>query len=74
MKGRGDTYMDSSSLLAHRLTVEPSVSRMTMRFSRGLFSGGVKPAQSTTTQNITGEKHCVMFTLDLERIVRVTSL
>lgn len=35
------TYMDSSSLLAHRLTTEPSRSRTVMRFSRGLFSGGV---------------------------------
>lgn len=38
----GSTYMDSSSLLAHRLTVEPSLSRTTIRFSLGLFSGGVK--------------------------------
>lgn len=77
MKGRGaggGTYMDSSSLLAHRLTVEPSVSRMTMRFSRGLFSGGVTPAQSTRTQSITGEKHRFKLNSDSECIVQVTSL
>lgn len=39
------TYMDSSSLLAHRLTVEPSFSRTTMRFSLGLFSGGATSVQ-----------------------------
>lgn len=68
-----DTYMDSSSLLAHRLTVEPSLSRMTMRFSRGLFSGGATSAQSTTKLSITGEKHCFKCILGLKLIVRVTS-
>lgn len=49
------TYMDSSSLLAHRLTIEPSLSRTTMRFSLGLFSGGVISVQH---QRVKQYKYC----------------
>lgn len=38
------SYMDSSSLLAHRLSVEPSLRLTMIRFSLGLVSGGVKPS------------------------------
>lgn len=51
-EGSRSTYMDSSSLLAHRLTDEPSLSWTTMRFSLGLFSGGDKSAAHKQVQGV----------------------
>lgn len=50
---RDSTYRDSSSLLAQRLSMELSLSRTMMRFSRGLFSGGVISAARTGHTRIT---------------------
>lgn len=50
---RESTYIDSSSLLAHRWTVEPSLSCTTMRFSLGLLSGGVTPTVQPSYKSFT---------------------